>query len=982
MPGLGHEAMWRVTFAAPEVGGNVESLTCPDHDMRLYGNGARLGIYSDGAEGPFVRRYTDPSVKGNELGGTFTLNLLGHVTEAIDFNAADTQMKARLEALPNVGTVQVTRSSPTPEKGYAWTVTFASNPGAFPVASSDMEFFKPSLVHLTGSNRTVNVTEMRAGYAPLGGTFQLRYANGSAFRTTTDLAYNSDASEVKAALEALDDMVGKVSVRRSTNVDGYTWSVTFGPCATNPVTGADVCNEGDLYPLELVSNATLSGCESVSVSVAEIVAGSGPDLCPSRDSGYCFDDVTDLSGGAPYMYEIGQLDVGTPYYVRVAAHTDESFGTYAASTPEFAVPSHLQPGPPPRVRLVSSSETTISLEWDHPTEHGGSPVTGYELWMDDWEGGNLVKVYDGTADAHTTAFTVDSANAPHLESGRKYTFTVRAINLCRATDDDLACYGDFSLPAVFTVRAPRPPMPPHQVTRDARGTATGMRGVWGDGSITINWARPVDNGGAPITSYRLFMEAPDGNVTQVVLDPASASLAIDQSATRAFAPVGEARAFRHTFSGLDEGEVYVFQVAAVNAKGRSGLSSPVAIVCATRPGGNLSAEATAVNQTSRYGTVLPQITDVSATAISLTWDEPVDRGVSPLTGYQVYMYPGAQLNSQADPEPVKQEVQVIRSVVATPAAEVQVLTISEAREGGKFRLRVRAESRVGGFVDNTTDLVTLGACDALCMAKALKGANPSLLGNVTVTGPVVKNASHAYTITFSNYVGPLRAVSLIDHDLTDRSASNTWYHSVVRATKGTEPIRGSFTVRFRGAETPALPYDVSASDLQAELNNLETIDMVQVSRTESYNEGYGGGRGEDSDLKDNFGCFAWSVTFVNVMGDVPLLYPTPGRLTCSTDERAVGESASCAGIDAVTVQPGSDAVLVYDGSRAPNIRAFTATGLTTDALYVEGGALFQNKNQNTPEGLHVHVCACVVWASVFVSPTPKLLYAYAHRPII
>ena len=56
VPGLAHEAMWRVTFAAPEVGGNVESLTCPPHDDRLYGNGAALRIYSDGAEGPFVRR--------------------------------------------------------------------------------------------------------------------------------------------------------------------------------------------------------------------------------------------------------------------------------------------------------------------------------------------------------------------------------------------------------------------------------------------------------------------------------------------------------------------------------------------------------------------------------------------------------------------------------------------------------------------------------------------------------------------------------------------------------------------------------------------------------------------------------------------------------------------------------------------------------------------------------------------------------------
>lgn len=58
-------------------------------------------------------------------------------------------------------------------------------------------------------------------------------------------------------------------------------------------------------------------------------------------------------------------------------------------------------------------------------------------------------------------------------------------------------------------------------------------------SKQVNWLRSIDNGGSPITSYRLFMESPDGNVTQVVVNPAESALAIDQNGTRAYAPVGE-----------------------------------------------------------------------------------------------------------------------------------------------------------------------------------------------------------------------------------------------------------------------------------------------------------------------------------------------------------------------------------------------------------------------------------------------------------
>lgn len=59
-----------------------------------------------------------------------------------------------------------------------------------------------------------------------------------------------------------------------------------------------------------------------------------------------------------------------------------------------------------------------------------------------------------------------------------------------------------------------------------------------------------------------------------------------------------------------------------------------------------------------YASVTPTITAVSSSEATLSWSAPADTGKSPITGYHVYMFDGIGLNSQADPQPVKHEIQV------------------------------------------------------------------------------------------------------------------------------------------------------------------------------------------------------------------------------------------------------------------------------------------------------------------------------------
>lgn len=97
---------------------------------------------------------------------------------------------------------------------------------------------------------------------------------------------------------------------------------------------------------------------------------------------------------------------GTAIYARVTAHTLMSYGYAALSDPESEVPSNVQPGAPPAVRLVGSTEASIEVEWDHPTVDGGADIAGYELWMGEWATSSFRLVYDGIDDEVTKSFVV------------------------------------------------------------------------------------------------------------------------------------------------------------------------------------------------------------------------------------------------------------------------------------------------------------------------------------------------------------------------------------------------------------------------------------------------------------------------------------------------------------------------------------------------------------------------------------------------
>ena len=119
-------------------------------------------------------------------------------------------MKAALEALPNIGSVTVSRTGPDGQLGYSWDITFVENPGSFPAGSGDVAPLSTDFSSLQGTGASCTAAEESAGSAELSGGFKLDFVTsadsgstgdsdttGGVTLTTVELAYNALAEEVK-----------------------------------------------------------------------------------------------------------------------------------------------------------------------------------------------------------------------------------------------------------------------------------------------------------------------------------------------------------------------------------------------------------------------------------------------------------------------------------------------------------------------------------------------------------------------------------------------------------------------------------------------------------------------------------------------------------------------------------------------------------------------------------------------------------------
>jgi len=264
-----------------------------------------------------------------------------------------------------------------------------------------------------------------------------------------------------------------------------------------------------------------------------------------------------------YYHDTG-LTNGQRYYYRVSAVNGIGEGELSIevnATPQ-TIPSA------PRNLVARAGNRYVVLTWEAPADDGGSPITEY-------------KIYRGTSPGNEVLLTmvgnVLTYNDTGVTNGQRYYYRVSAVN----------GIGEGELSEEVSAVPLSVPSAPRNLV--ARG---------GDGYVVLTWEVPLDDGGLPITGYKIYRGTSSGNETLLIT-------------------VGKVLTYNNT--RLTNGQRYYYRVSAVNVVGEGELSEEVSATPQTIP-------SAPQNLVARAGDGY----------VVLTWEAPADDGGSSITGYRIY----------------------------------------------------------------------------------------------------------------------------------------------------------------------------------------------------------------------------------------------------------------------------------------------------------------------------------------------------------
>ena len=355
----------------------------------------------------------------------------------------------------------------------------------------------------------------------------------------------------------------------------------FGPW-TSPVSATTSAGTPPGPPRSLTATAVSSSTIELSwraplSSGSSAIVGYRIEWSSTRTG--VWTDLVANTGRTSTTYEDTGLDPNTTRYYRVSAIN--SFDTGDPSNIEGAITQRGVPDAPGRLTAAARGTSVIELRWRAPSPSGTAAVTGYRIQSSSTGTGGWRDIEVNTRRTRTTY--EDTSLSPNTT---RY-YRVAAIsdagtsdwsNVADATTDDL------TVPGAPTA---------------LRATPDGLKGST---QIRLNWSAPSNDGGSPITGYRIERAVIRGGVWII-------HVASTGSATTSYLD-----------TGLSPNTTRFYRVRALNAQGHGDPSNVAeGTTNAARPGQpeNLRARAT------------------GPTSITLAWETPANDGGERITGYTI-----------------------------------------------------------------------------------------------------------------------------------------------------------------------------------------------------------------------------------------------------------------------------------------------------------------------------------------------------------
>jgi len=256
-------------------------------------------------------------------------------------------------------------------------------------------------------------------------------------------------------------------------------SVGTGPIAT---TGTIVIAPGVPQPPTSVT-ATAAAQSAVLSWTAPLNDGGRPvtqyNITAIPDApGFPFVVSNVLTATVPPDTSVNWLTAGVNYTFTVRSVNILGYGD-ASTASNLVIPTAQKPFPPTITR-VASTRRGVNVSFSAPANNGGQVISQYIL---NGTNGSLTFV------SGATTFAV----ATQLVPNQNYTFTIRAVNAIGTS-----AYSDLSDSIKAGADVPNPP----------RNIVASPN----DGSITVSFNAPADDGGSPITSYKVVV-SPGGYQT-------------------------------------------------------------------------------------------------------------------------------------------------------------------------------------------------------------------------------------------------------------------------------------------------------------------------------------------------------------------------------------------------------------------------------------------------------------------------------------